>query len=75
MNVNQLKSRILVLKSIDIALLLCVIATAAYTALYSDNKEIMMIACLIGLFLVNTLGGYTSQKVALMKNQIEKLEL
>ena len=74
MNVNQLKTRVFVFKSIDTILVLGLIGAAAYTALYSDNKETMLIACLVGLYLVNTLGRYTSQKVAKMKNEIKKLE-
>jgi hypothetical protein len=74
MNVNQIKTKIFILKSIDTILVLSLIALAYYSALYSSNKEMMLIYCLIGLFLVNTLGRYTSKKIALMKIQIDMME-
>ncbi len=74
MNVNQIKTRILILKSIDTILVLCLIATAGYSFFYATNKEMMLLYCLIGLYLVNALGKYTSHKIAMMHIQIDLLE-
>ena len=64
----------MILKSIDTTLVLSVIAMACYSAFYSSNKEVMLLYCLIGLFLVNTLGRFTSKRIALMKIQIDMTE-
>jgi phenylacetate-coenzyme A ligase PaaK-like adenylate-forming protein len=74
MNVNQIKTKIFILKSVDTILIVGLIAMACYSAFYSSNKEMMLIYCLIGLFLVNTLGRYTSKKIALMRIQIDMTE-
>lgn len=74
MNINQIKTRIVILKSIDTILFLSVIIMACYSTFYSSNKEVMLFYCLIGLFLVNTLGRFTSSKIALMKIQIDMTE-
>ena len=73
MNVNQLKTRIVILKTIDTVLVLAVIVAGIYVAFYAENKEPMILSCLVGLYLVNTLGRYTNNKVALMHVQIEML--
>lgn len=74
MNINQLKTKIFILKSIDTILVLGLMAVAAYSFLYAENKEMMLVYCLIGLFMVHNLGKYTSKKVALMHIQIDMLE-
>lgn len=74
MNVNQIKTRIIILKSIDTILILSLIAMACYSAFYSSNKEVMLLYCLMGLFLVNTIGRFTSRRIALMEIQISMTE-
>ena len=74
MNINQLKTRIFFLKSIDTILVLSLITAAFYSVFYAENKEMMLIYCLVGLYLVNTLGRFTNKKVALMRIEIEMME-
>lgn len=47
---------------------------ACYSAFYSSNKEVMLLYCLMGLFLVNTIGRFTSRRIALMEIQISMTE-
>ena len=62
------------MKSLDTILVLSLIATAFYSFFYAENKEMMLIYCLVGLYLVNTIGRYTSKKIALINIQIDITE-
>ena len=73
MNENQIKIKIFILKSIDTVLVIALVIAAIYTALYAEDKEFMIISCLVGLFLVNTLGRVTNKKVAIMRVQLDIL--
>lgn len=73
MNVNQIKTRIFILKAVDLTLVTTLMIASIYTALYAENKEFMIICCLVGLFLVNTIGRMTSNKIAIMHVQLEML--
>ncbi len=73
MNVNQLKTRIFILKAIDTILVLVVIIAAIYTAFYAAEKEFLILGCFIGLFVINTLGRVTGEKIALMRVQMDVL--
>jgi uncharacterized membrane protein (Fun14 family) len=74
MNENQLKTKIYLLRALDTTLLLIVVGLGVYAAFYAENKEIMIIACLVGLFLVNALGRATNKSITLMGIQLEKLK-
>ncbi len=73
MNINQLKTKIFILKAIDFVLIISLIVAGIYTAFYAQNREFMIIMCLVGLFLVNTLGRFTNNKIALMHVQLDIL--
>jgi uncharacterized membrane protein len=73
MNVHQLKTKIFILKAMDTIFVLVLVAAGIYSVFYAENKEVMIVYCLIGLYLVNALGRYTYYKVALMHIQIESL--
>ena len=74
MNESQLKTKILFLRAIDMILLLSVIAMGIWGFLYSDIKEIMMLATLIGLFVVNKIGNYNANKVGILRMDLKKLQ-
>ncbi len=63
MNVNQLKTRVFILKSIDFILVIALMIAGIYSVIYVENKEFMIIGCLVGLFLVNMLGKITNEKM------------
>jgi len=73
MNENQLKTRIFILKSIDVILVIALTIAGIYSVFYAPNKEFMIILCLVGLFLVNTMGKITNNKVAIMGVQLDIL--
>ena len=73
MNENQIKTKIFCLKALDTVLVIALMVAAIYTALYAENKEFMIASCLVGLFLVNTLGRFTNNKVALLGVQLDIL--
>jgi len=73
MDENQLKTRIFVLQAIDTLFVIALTIAAFFSVLYAENKEITLIMCLVGLFLVNTLGKMTNKKVAIMGVQLEAL--
>ncbi|MBL1141919.1 MAG: hypothetical protein HND53_07815 [Proteobacteria bacterium] len=74
MNVNQIKTKIFILKAIDVILVTSFLVTCLYTALYAENKGFMIFCCFVGLFLVNAIGNMTSKKVAILHVQLEMLE-
>lgn len=74
MNENQLKTKIFLLRALDTTLMLIVIGLAIYAIFYAENKEVMIIACLVGLFLVNALGRVTNKWISLMGVQLERLK-
>lgn len=73
MNENQLKTRIFVLQAIDTLFVIALTIAAFFSVLNAENKEFTLIMCLVGLFLVNTLGKMTNKKVAIMGVQLETL--
>ena len=62
------------MKSLDTILVLSLIATAFYSFFYAENREMMLFFCLVGLCLVSLFGRFTSEKIALMKIQIDMTE-
>ena len=73
MNENQIKFKIYFLKSIDTIFVLTLTGLAIYSALYAENKEYMIVVCLVGLFLVSVLGRAIAKKVALLRVQLDIL--
>jgi hypothetical protein len=73
MNENQIKTKIIILKSIDTILILSLIAAAIYTSFYAEEKAFLIIACLVALVFISALGRFISNKVAVMHVQLEML--
>ena len=73
MNENQIKTKIFLLKGLDTVLVLSLLGAGVYAALYAPNKEFMIVACFIGLFLVNIFGRFSAKKVSVMRIQLEMI--
>ena len=74
MDENKLKTKIFILQAIDTLFVIALTIAAIYSLIYAENKELMIIMCFVGLFLVNTLGRATTKKVAIMRVQIDILK-
>lgn len=71
MSEGNVKTKILIIKSIDWAILIAVFAAGVYGVLYYENHKLMALAAFLGLFLVNRLGNYTTSKIAALKVDME----
>ena len=69
---NQLKIKVLLLKTIDISLLIVVLSFGIYSILYSEQKNLMATLTLVGLLLVNQIGKFTANKIAAMEADLVK---
>ena len=74
MNEGQIKTRIFIIRAIDTSFLLAVFATGVYAVLYSEHGTMMGIVSLIGLFLVNRLGNFSTRKIIDLRDQLKKLQ-
>lgn len=74
MNENQLKTKIILLRGFDTSMVIALTAVAIYSALYSEEKEFMIIACMVGLLLVSILGRAIANKVAVLRVQLEMVQ-
>lgn len=74
MNENQIKMRMLLFRAIDTILVFALMGLGIFSVFYSTHKEIMIAACLVGLFFVNMLGRETNRRVALLGVQLEILK-
>ncbi len=72
MNEGQIKIKILLIQTVDWSLLIFVFSVGIYAVLYSENKNLMAIATLIGLFLVNWLGQISINKIAALRMDLKK---
>jgi len=72
MNKGQLKTRIFLIRAVDMSLLIIVFTIGIYSVLYAENKELMATATLVGLFLVNRLGNFSTAKIATLRVDLEK---
>ncbi len=68
---NQLSLKIALLKALDSLLMLGVLALAAYTYLYAENKEFMIFVCLGLLAVFSITGRLISKIVANTKVRLE----
>ena len=73
MNEGQIKSKILLLKAIDMSFFLAVFSLGLYSVLYSENGTMMGLLTLVGLFLVNALGKFSSVKIADLEFKLKKI--
>lgn len=61
------------MKAIDAIFAMALMVAGIYAVFYAENKEFMIISCLVGLFLVNMLGQITNKRVAIMSVQLDML--
>jgi len=72
MDDTSLKVKIFVMRLIDWILLIAVFSTGTYAIVYAPkNGEIIALASVAALFLVNKLGSFTNTKIASMKVNYE----
>lgn len=71
MNETQVKIKIFLLRLMDWILLLAVSGTAIWAIVYAENGEMIAMASLVGLYLVNRLGHYTNTKIAAMRVDLD----
>ena len=74
MNEGQLKNRIFLIRAVDTIFLLAVFSLGIYAVLYSENGTIPGIASLIGLYLVNLLGNFSTTKIMNLNDDIKKIQ-
>lgn len=68
MDETGLKVRIFFMRLLDWLLLIAVFSTGIYAIVYSPkNGEMIALASVAALFLVNKLGSYTNTKIAQMR--------
>lgn len=67
MPVSDPKIKILLIQIIDWGLLLSVAGVGIYGVLNLENKKLYALIAVVGLFLVNRLGVYTTAKIAAYK--------
>jgi hypothetical protein len=72
MNEGQIKIKILLIQVVDWALLISVFSAGVYAVLYSESKNLMATVTLIGLFLVNSLGHISINKIAALRMELKK---
>lgn len=71
MTESHAKTTIFVLRSLDWVILLAVLGFGSYFMLYSNHRPLMALAMFVGLFLVNAIGNYTTEKIAQMRVNME----
>lgn len=72
MDDTSLKVKILLMRLVDWILLIAVFSTGVYAIVYAPkNGEIIALASVAALFLVNKLGSFTNTKIASMKVNFE----
>jgi hypothetical protein len=74
MTEGQIKTRILLIRSVDIIFLLAVFSLGIYAILYSENGFYPGLASLVGLYLVNQLGNFSSAKIIELRYQLKKIQ-
>lgn len=74
MNQGQIKSKILVARTVDFMVFGIVVAFGAWGIFYSGKPALMGGIALAGLFVVNRLGNYTMTKVTILRQDLLKLE-
>ncbi len=72
MNEGQIKYKIFLMQAVDWLLFIAVISVGIYAILYAENRNLMGLAAIIGLFLVNRSGNFTTVKIAKLRVDLEK---
>lgn len=71
MNTGQAKTRILMLKMLDWVVFISIVSAGIYFIQHSDNSELVALAVLLGLLVVNKLGDFTKQRIARLTVDME----
>ncbi len=71
MNEGNMKIKIFLMQAVDLLFLITVLFVGVYAIFYSENPALIGLAALIGLFLVNKLGSFTTKKIATMRVNME----
>jgi len=71
MNTGQAKVRILMLKLLDWVVFISIVSASIYFIQHSDNSELVALAVLLGLLVVNKLGDFTKQRIARLTVDME----
>ena len=74
MNAGQIKTKILIIRLVDWSLLITVFCMGGYSIFYAENPEIMGLAALFGLYLLNLLGKFSVTKIAGLRVDLDKLQ-
>ncbi len=72
MNEGQIKIKILLIQVLDWLLLISVFSVGIYAVFYSENKNLMATVALAGLFLVNSFGHISINKIAALRMELKK---
>jgi len=74
MNERQIKSKIFLIRAIDISFLLAVFSLGIYAVLYSENGIFPGIASLVGLYFVNLLGNFSTTKIIRLNDRLKEIQ-
>ena len=72
MNEGQLKTKIFLIRAVDLSLFIAVLSLGVYSILYAENRNLMAFAALVGLFLVSKLGALNTTKIAELRLDLKK---
>lgn len=74
MNEGQIKIKIFLIQVVDWSFLISVFSIGIYAAFYAENRNFMVTIFIIGLILLNWLGGKSLNKIAELRSELEKLQ-
>lgn len=71
MGERQIKIRIFLIQAVDYLLFLTVLSIAVFAFRNPENRNLLMTAALIGLFIVNRVGHLTMGKISKLRVDLE----
>jgi len=72
MDEGNIKYKIFLLQAVDWLLVIGVMSVGISAILYAENRNLMGLAAIIGLFFVNKSGNFTTVKIAQLRVDLEK---
>ncbi len=75
MNEGQIKIKIFLIQVVDWSFLIAVFSIGVYAVLNPENRNLMVTAFLIGLFLLNRFGEKSLYKIASLRMELDKLHI
>jgi len=73
MNEGQIKIKIFLIQAVDWSFLISVFSVGINAVLNPENRSLMVMVFLIGLFLLNGLGQITLNKIAALRMELGKI--